>query len=821
MDRFWQQKRFVTATFALIAALILVIYLVAALGAGQGELLVPLDDVYIHFQYAKQLALGQPNVYNPGEAPTSGATSFLYPFVLALGWRLGFQGLLLGLWAMLVGAVALFAALWAVMRLGTTAGIPRWLAFATALIFGLTGSINWHFMSGMETGLMIALTLWLLLAVVEKRLHLFAVVGLLLTLMRPEGGILALLASGTMLLRLWREPEITKSSRWRLLWLLLPPLALGVQPAVNWLITGTSVATGNQAKSILALVPQDWETIAALVLGNFARMWAEFISGYGQEGWYLPPLLGFVGLLTILSLFFRRDWRLVGLMLLGWFLAVTAAISTLDTAFWHFKRYQMPLMALFFPLAAWGVGWLWGKFPRVRYGLLVYLAIPPLFAVALSAQFFALHQTNVGYVYEQPYQMANWLRQNTPPDAVVAVHDVGLMRYLGERTTLDMVGLTTPGAAVYWRNGPGSVAEFLLREQPDYIASYGYGHGYGLAYLADTAIFGEPLALFAIPNWQRERNVALAADVQGIYQSDWAALVPQHQAANCAAEPENVIWSLQVADLASEARAQYAWDTVLSQGFVTEVRQVGAVVDGYRLLNGAEAFTPDVPQPYTDADLLLSTRVHPQYAGRLNLFINDEPLATRWIPEMPGEWLHIETRIPAHHVSSDMRIRIVPEIEDGYYMPACHALTPYASAEAPQPADAPLALYQDRAFALEMLEICANCEPGQLLVDMRFRAQSSPRGDYRFFLHLYDDVTQPPLVQWDGYFDGVPVGNWLPGTHEQQIALDTTQLAPGTYQLALGFYNPGDPTDRLLPTSDLYDVAADGRLWLGEVVVGE
>lgn len=60
--------------------------------AGGGEMLMPLDDVYIHFQYARQLALGQPYVYNAGEPPTSGATSFLYPYVLAAGYALGFQG---------------------------------------------------------------------------------------------------------------------------------------------------------------------------------------------------------------------------------------------------------------------------------------------------------------------------------------------------------------------------------------------------------------------------------------------------------------------------------------------------------------------------------------------------------------------------------------------------------------------------------------------------------------------------------------------------------------------------------------------------------
>ncbi len=73
---------------------------------------MPLDDAYIHFQYARQLADGEPYVYNPGEAPTSGATSFIYPYVLAVGYLLGFKGLNLGLWAMGVGTSTLLLSGW-------------------------------------------------------------------------------------------------------------------------------------------------------------------------------------------------------------------------------------------------------------------------------------------------------------------------------------------------------------------------------------------------------------------------------------------------------------------------------------------------------------------------------------------------------------------------------------------------------------------------------------------------------------------------------------------------------------------------------------
>ena len=51
-----------------------------------------LDDAYIHFQYARAFAEGHPFRFQPGEPTTSGATSLLWPALLAPFWLLGFRG---------------------------------------------------------------------------------------------------------------------------------------------------------------------------------------------------------------------------------------------------------------------------------------------------------------------------------------------------------------------------------------------------------------------------------------------------------------------------------------------------------------------------------------------------------------------------------------------------------------------------------------------------------------------------------------------------------------------------------------------------------
>src|SRR5689334_15994823 len=52
----------------------------------------PLDDVFIHFDFARSIARGHPFEWSQGNGYSSGGTSLLYPFVLSLGFPFGFRG---------------------------------------------------------------------------------------------------------------------------------------------------------------------------------------------------------------------------------------------------------------------------------------------------------------------------------------------------------------------------------------------------------------------------------------------------------------------------------------------------------------------------------------------------------------------------------------------------------------------------------------------------------------------------------------------------------------------------------------------------------
>src|SRR5690348_7240558 len=64
----------------------------SVLAAGGGSLGAPLDDSYIHFQFARSFARLHPLQYVPGQPPVAGATSLLWPALLAPAIWLGASG---------------------------------------------------------------------------------------------------------------------------------------------------------------------------------------------------------------------------------------------------------------------------------------------------------------------------------------------------------------------------------------------------------------------------------------------------------------------------------------------------------------------------------------------------------------------------------------------------------------------------------------------------------------------------------------------------------------------------------------------------------
>src|SRR5260221_9315366 len=285
---------------------------------------MPLDDTYIHFQYARAIAEGHAFSYNPDQPATSGATSLIYPAILAIGYELGFTDERLAWWALAIGVICWLASTWLVYRIAARDEAPEshWIALTVPIAFALSGSLGWAFMSGMETGLMIfatLLTLWF--ALKQDRRGVIGA-GTLVTLVRPEGLAIGLLAVvyTAILGALQSSPlppksgQGTRFARWISaitaqlnIWYLVPIIAGLLQPLINIAMTGSATASGMQAKSFLYNVPP--RGILENMLGTALHTWAELITGISSvDGLYFVLVLSWLAILA-LGLGLRRAWQ--------------------------------------------------------------------------------------------------------------------------------------------------------------------------------------------------------------------------------------------------------------------------------------------------------------------------------------------------------------------------------------------------------------------------------------------------------------------------------------------------------------------------------
>ena len=818
--------------------IICVMFLSLGLAASRGPLLVPLDDSYINFQYARQMARGELYVYNPGDDPTSGATSLLYIPLLAVGYLLGFTGLALTYWAVTIGALALLMSGWLVYLLVRSAASRTTLSRTTQRLiavtlmesFAISGPLDWASLSGMETALfvfMVILTLYVCATQWTCPIWV-AVAAALAALTRPEG---ALVAGVVVAAQGW---QMARSRRWSA-WIGLPVLASILQPAINWLLTGSPAASGTQVKSHFYNETIPFEKRLETVWQFGTRMWRELLTGHSPvTGWYIPPVISLLALLAV-GLAAWKSWRdrdvAPDLLGGGWMLLLTGAASTLDTGFWQFKRYQMPVMALMFPLAGWALIRIAAWHTRaiwLVYGLLVAVGLWSLPGVPDYA---GRYYENIVVTRDQQIAMARWIHQHVPEDARIAVHDVGAVRYVGDRATYDVVGLTTEGTGSAWRQGPGTFYDTMAHhpQRPEYMAIYPDFHG--MPFLVQAGVFGEELQRFAV---QLPRYTASAATgTQVVSRLDWPAPsardLPRQPHPQVDLTSFTLVGTLNVADLASEQEYNYEWwNRTTFDGFVSDVRRLPyaacdapdcTAVDGGRILNGGERFT--LPRIAPDQGYLLVLRVQAASPTRLRVGC-DDTIDMLAVPDIPGHWVEVFVWVPPGALDvNHPRLCVTSVGGDKYYSYRYWIYAgsdTWSSSVAPQDIRASF-VEPDGSAAVDLVEASVDQTAQEVVLHVTWNSDGRLTRDGKLFVHLYADPDQSPVAQvdvWPG--SGVlPPANWLSGTWSETVSLPLDGVPPGTYQLAVGLYDPVSSQRYTVQARSGAD--ASGRLFLGEIEI--
>jgi hypothetical protein len=92
------------------------------------------------------------------------------------------------------------------------------------------------------------------------------------------------------------------------------------------------------------------------------------------------------------------------------------------------------------------------SFPKKR--LIVTAGV--LVVILLQVGFFVLginaYRTDTAIIESEMVDTAVWVEKNTPPDALIAAHDIGALGYFGKRELVDLAGLISPEVIPFIRD---------------------------------------------------------------------------------------------------------------------------------------------------------------------------------------------------------------------------------------------------------------------------------------------------------------------------------------------------------------------------------
>lgn len=450
--------------FMILAAL-LVLWYVAAAGGG-----FPLDDSWIHQTFGRNLALHGEWAFLPGQ-PVAASTSPLYTVLLSIGYRLGvpYQIWTHGFGMIALASMALIGAAWAKRVLPDYAFAP-W-------IVGFSLLTTWHHVwaaaAGMETlmfgALVLALVVWPWWeGPSSNRGRLmwgaaFGVLAALTVLARPEGITIVVWVGLILLFREIVIAAVQAQSTERggcallLQWLLAVGLAflivIGPYLWLNLQLTGgllpnTAAAKFQQHEVLQALpfIERTWRLFVAIIAGGQVALMPGIVMyvGWRLRAWSAKPS-------QILIIWELACWMLP----LVWAVGLIVLYAWRLPADYQHGRYVLPALPALVMMGSAGlcialrfiadplkpITMVW-RMHRVvvRAWAITILLLYAYYLVAGRE----IYRVDVAIIDGEMVTAAHWIRDNLPPDDLLAIHDIGAVGYFAARPMLDIAGLITP-----------------------------------------------------------------------------------------------------------------------------------------------------------------------------------------------------------------------------------------------------------------------------------------------------------------------------------------------------------------------------------------
>lgn len=403
----------------------------------------PLDDPWIHLTFAKNLAHYFSFSYFKNEMVTAGSTSPLYTILLAIGFFITENEMML---SYALGALFFVLSSLVFYRLATFEfSRENILAMVCTGLFIIDKWMNFISVSGMETTMFIFILLLCSYFYKERKAVPFAVMLGLIMWTRPDGivFIIALIidyvltkiySKDNINLNLFSAEEMKKI-------LIIFSFLTGLYFLMNFMLSGSILPNTYNAK--LTYYSPEFRSREAFLR---YEVW-----DYFKDGAYYVMMIGFIfSFLKLLFDLYKRNYNqntayilfILGLVFIYW----------LKLPYAHrFGRYLMPIIPFFILVATVGFRDLCRIiykysdnqiFSRSIFYILVGIAY--FIGIKNYDESRDLYVNQCKYIYDRQVKAAQWLKDNTNEADVIATHDVGAIGYYSDRKIVDIAGLVTP-----------------------------------------------------------------------------------------------------------------------------------------------------------------------------------------------------------------------------------------------------------------------------------------------------------------------------------------------------------------------------------------
>ncbi|MCF7818106.1 MAG: hypothetical protein K9M54_09520 [Kiritimatiellales bacterium] len=440
---------YLVVALCLAVLVITSVYVTLSASTTDGHLGIVEADQVLYMQYARNMAAGHPYVYSPGDAPSTGSTTHLYPFILTGIYMLGANGDAFFTAIFILNSLfflSIIVCVWLIVLKMCPRMVPS--ALFLSVISGHTLSAVF---GQTDIGLYTFLALAMVASLFYNRYGLVTLFAVLCGLTRPEGFIfsVAFFLCGAGAIMLNRKNSNAQGSspqgRFFLLAGLAGSTAFALTLYINYRMTGHAQFMSVVNKGYFNVYPffgaleHTLFDAGAMIKGVFFGLSTE------SRQFFVFPILGGVLSLCGILLHPRQDKRFQ-LCEIWLALGTGAIIATVASSQWQglsndrYLGWIMPIWMIYMLI---GIDELSKRVDAKRFKP-VLIGLLCAFQFMSTAYFYAYAYSSGSYL-EKDENFCDQIRKTIPTNEQFgSMMGAGEQYYLPEYRLLNLYGITSP-----------------------------------------------------------------------------------------------------------------------------------------------------------------------------------------------------------------------------------------------------------------------------------------------------------------------------------------------------------------------------------------